>query len=180
MNGEDEFISKLHLYSKRDEEKWRRVYRRKHEKKHCSECSHENTIYDNYCSECGHKLKNISDDNIEYKKYCKHCGEKLDKEDNYCMECGRKVIVENTKLKKCSVCGEWIGYDRYCSNCGHDTVKRSRLLVGHKEGSILKAMRDVKKGDIDIKLVKKCPNCNTEHQVYFNYCECCGTKLIKK
>lgn len=144
----------------------------------CSECSSKNTIYDNYCKECGHKLKHIPKNNTSYKKYCENCGSKLDNEDNYCGECGHKVI--DSKVKICSVCGEWIGNGRYCSNCGHDTVKRSSLLCGNVEENILHILRSNDYKSVDVKRPKICPNCNTKYQKYFNYCECCGTKLIKK
>lgn len=151
---------------------WERIKKYEETTIYCSECSSKNTIYDNYCVECGHKLKNISKNDKLYKKFCECCGSKMNKHDIYCDECGHKL--SNEKIKICSVCGEWIGNDRYCSNCGHDTINRWTLVCANTKDNISSSKR------IDIHRPKICPNCNTEHQIYFNYCECCGTKLVKK
>lgn len=169
------YLEKKMLQQKRADEAWERLRKYEKESIFCSECSSRNTIYDDYCRECGHKLKKISEKNRFNRKYCKFCGSPLDKNSNYCGECGKEISKETNKMKICSVCGEWIGNDRYCSNCGHDTIKRRVLLIGNKYSIRSKDLKG-----IDVKLRKKCPNCNAEHQIYFNYCEQCGTKLIKK
>lgn len=148
---------------------------------YCSECCHVN-VGNNYCTECGHKLRKVINEEID-KKYCQDCGCKVDKNAKYCTECGSRIGISE-EFVKCAVCGEWIGRfyeDRYCVNCGHDNKKRSRLLVTNNvtyKDILFGNISDNKR--IDLRLSKICPNCNAEHQPYFNYCEDCGTKLIEK
>lgn len=142
---------------------------------YCSECLKLN--YDNdYCIDCGHKLRNISNKYLN-KFYCQNCGKMINHDDGYCGGCGRKIKLKG-KLKKCSVCGYWFD-GRYCINCGHDSINRSRLVLSQKYNfsDLLKKSSDEL---IELRLPKKCPNCNSEHQIFFNYCENCGTKLKKK
>lgn len=155
--------------------------------KYCSECSTRNDIENNYCSECGHKLKYVSKKERIYKKYCTVCGTVLDRDDEYCGYCGNHSVGVCASQKRCSVCGEPIGYDRYCWNCGHDTTGRS--VWGCEVKYISKPLVDTvfstsrieehQKKLLDLKKPNKCPNCNTEHQRFFSYCERCGTKLVR-
>ena len=131
----------------------------------CSECSSWNDKENNYCIECGHKLRKISDDRIN-KKYCTICGEKVDIDAKYCSRYGHEIKVKN-KIRVCEVCGEWIDGERYCINCGHDTIDRSPIVL--KKGSL-----------IDVKKEKKCENCGHDYQRYYNYCKWCGGKLVRK
>ena len=125
----------------------------------CSECNKTNDETNKYCIHCGHKLKTIHEKDKTNNKYCRICGEKLDKEDKYCGICGYEVKEKITKIRICPICGEWMDYERYCENCGHDT-----LISKNKKG--------IKN--------KICPNCGRKHKDYYNYCEECGAKLIKK
>ena len=129
----------------------------------CSECSTWHSKEDNYCMECGHKLKKITNDEIN-KKYCPICGERVNIGDNYCGNYGHKI--ETTRTRKCDVCGEWIGEERYCINCGHDTIERNPMFL-------------LNNNRLDLRKPKKCPNCGRKHQRFFNYCHLCGEKLIR-
>lgn len=157
-----------------EEEEKKKVY--------CSECSTLNTIYDNYCGVCGHKLKKINEKDKVYKVYCTECGEKLNKDDKFCTECGCEVSEKIPKERICAVCGEWCGYEEYCRNCGHNNIKNSSWVKYKGEKNLIKFMFKPidEKEYINLRLVKKCPNCHSEFQRYFNYCERCGTKLDKK
>jgi len=150
-------------------------------KVYCSECSTLNSIYDNYCTVCSHKLKKIDEKNDIYSIYCTECGERISKDDGFCSECGCKINKKISKEKICAVCGEWCDYNRYCWNCGHDNVENKSLLKDKNRNIFKFAFNPIdEKNFVNVKLVKKCPNCNSEFQRYFNYCEKCGTKLDKK
>lgn len=131
----------------------------------CSECStHHDKIGNNYCIKCGHKLKKITNDKIN-KKYCPLCGEKVNMDVKYCSKYGHEIKIKR-KVEKCPICGEWKDEERYCINCGHDKALRRKSALSYNESVV----RDEP---------KKCPNCNTKYPRFFNYCEKCGTKLIR-
>ena len=131
----------------------------------CSECSTINDKKNNYCLECGHKLKKITDENIN-RKYCPICGEKVSMDMDYCSKYGHEVKLKG-KINRCVICGEWIDEERYCINCGHDNLKRSPFY------DVLGTNRH------DLKNIMKCPNCGRKYKRYFHYCYLCGEKLIK-
>ena len=127
---------------------------------HCSECGKNNDKNNKYCIHCGHKLKKIPIESKYYKKYCVNCGKKLDKDDDYCGYCGYSSSKNSERIKVCPVCGEWCSDEKYCWNCGHDNHKCIDL--------------------VSIFCSKKCPNCNSQYDDCYNYCDECGTKLEKK
>lgn len=166
-----DFLSEFEkTYREVDERVWNNT-------KYCSECSLKNDVDNNYCIGCGHKLKNVK--GRSDRKYCSVCGARNDVESKYCCDCGCEMRFSG-KLKKCAVCGEWIGDCKYCCNCGHDTFGRSSLVLSSdvKLSNVL--CSNVRDRDVDLRLVKVCPNCNVKFQKYFNYCEYCGAKLKKR
>lgn len=132
----------------------------------CSECGTNNSKDSNYCMCCGHKLRKINKRDRAYREYCPFCKEIITNDMDYCGNCGSK-IERNRKEKVCPICGELNGVQNYCINCGHDFFQF--LGCGNS--------REMHYGDT---LKKKCPNCNTKHPLNNNYCESCGTKLVKK
>ena len=162
------------------------LYRKllKNNKVFCSECSEYNSNENKYCIHCGHKLQKIDEKNKLYNIYCTKCGERLSKEDKFCGNCGSKVTKIKNEEVVCPVCGEWCDDSRYCWNCGHDKIGKTSVMKTYqhcKGRSIVKDLFRIQslKEVCDSLLSKKCPNCDMKHQVYFNYCEKCGTKLIK-
>lgn len=131
----------------------------------CSECGMNNDKNNKYCIHCGHKLKKINKRDKSYREYCPICKDIITNDMEYCGKHGHK-IERNKKKKKCPICGEWCGLNRYCINCGHDFY----TSLGAKNA------RPIHYGDLN---KKKCPNCNKDHSLNYNYCEYCGTKLIK-
>ena len=132
----------------------------------CSECGEVNESGSNYCEKCGHKLRRISKHDKLHREFCPICREKVTKDMNYCGSHGHK-INRSEKIKRCSVCGKWVGDDRYCYNCGHDFY----FFNGYNRE------RKVHSGDL---LNKRCPNCNSKQKETYQYCEYCGTKLVRK
>ena len=127
----------------------------------CSECRTINNSENKYCINCSHKLKKISKKDKSYKKYCTNCGMIVERGENYCKHCGSKVKKRLQKETICAICGEWNeNENKYCWNCGHNTYKRG---LSFRIGS-----------------VKKCTNCKSHFIDCYNYCEECGTKLVKK
>lgn len=132
----------------------------------CSECGRNNDKEHKYCIYCGHKLKKISKKDKAYKEYCPMCKEQINSDMDYCGKCGCK-INRKVKERQCPICGKLVNHDRYCINCGHDFYVNP----------ICDNSREEHYGDY---LKKKCPNCNNIYKLNYNYCEYCGTKLIKK
>lgn len=147
------------------------------ETKYCSECSVKNDVDNNYCINCGHKLKKIVG---KYDRvYCSSCGNKNEVDSKFCGCCGCE-IKKNGKIKKCAICGELVGDYRYCYNCGHDMYHRASVVLCSDVNLKKVVCSDVRDRDVDLRFVKKCPNCNMKFQKYFNYCEYCGSKLEKR